>query len=99
MVLFFLAKVLARCYRHGMQLKTFLKNATPDERELVAKQCGTSVEYLYQIAGKHRRASPELATDIELETTALAKKHDDRLGSVSRVSLVKNPRIFAGVAA
>lgn len=33
-------------------LKEWLKESTPEERERVAEESGTSVAYLYQIAGK-----------------------------------------------
>lgn len=44
----------------SMDMKTYLKQATPDEREVTASAAGTSVGYLYLIAGGHRRPSTDL---------------------------------------
>lgn len=41
-------------------MKTFLKQASPTEREALAEEVGTSVGYLYLLAGDHRRPSPAL---------------------------------------
>jgi DNA-binding transcriptional regulator YdaS (Cro superfamily) len=48
-----------------MQLADYLRALETREREQLADKAGTSVAYLYQIAGKHRRASKELALKIE----------------------------------
>ncbi|ODJ87818.1 hypothetical protein CODIS_19260 [Candidatus Thiodiazotropha endolucinida] len=48
-----------------MKLRTFLKYATKRERAELATVCNDSVAYLYQLAGKHRHASPQMATRIE----------------------------------
>lgn len=43
-----------------MDMKTYLKQATPAQRETLAQAVDSSVGYLYLIGGGHRRASPDL---------------------------------------
>lgn len=43
-----------------MDMKTYLQQATPDERDALAAAVGSSVGYFYLIGGGHRRASPAL---------------------------------------
>ena len=80
-----------------MELNTFLKNATKGERGELAAVCNHSVAYLYQIAGRHRCASPQMATRIEQVSRQLAARSDGRLELVPRESLVRHPEIFAGL--
>ena len=77
-----------------MELKHFLQIASKRERAEVASVCNNSVAYLYQIAGKHRRASPQMATRIERFTRKVASKSGGRLGAVPRETLVRHPEIF-----
>lgn len=42
-----------------MDLKTWLNSATPEERETLADKAETGVNYLWQIAGGHRKPTPE----------------------------------------
>lgn len=49
-----------------MMLKEWLRDASPKEREKVATEADTTVEYLYQIAGGHRNASASLAKRLEV---------------------------------
>ena len=79
-----------------MDLKHYLQLATKRERAEVASVCNDSVSYLYQIAGKHRRASPQLATQIEKQTRTVAIQTNGRLEAVPRESLVRHPEIFTG---
>ena len=51
-----------------MNIQDWLRAATPDEKEWLAVQCGTSLAYLYQLAGLHRLPSPVLAAAIEKAT-------------------------------
>jgi len=51
-----------------MKLDEFLKTADQDERSRVADEAGTSVAYLYQIAGGHRKPSTDLAKKIAAAT-------------------------------
>jgi hypothetical protein len=43
-----------------MDMKTYLKQASPDEREALALAVGSSVGYFYLIAGGHRKAGTDL---------------------------------------
>ena len=81
-----------------MELSHFLKIASKRERAEVAVVCHDSVSYLYQIAGKHRRASPQMAVRIEQRTRKVASMTDGRLEAVPRESLVRYPGIFAEFA-
>ncbi len=79
-----------------MELKHFLQITTKRERAEVAIVCNDSVSYLYQIAGKHRRASPQMAVRIEKLTHKVALKSGGRLEAVPRETLVRHPEIFTG---
>lgn len=41
-------------------MKTYMKQATPEEREALAEKVGSSVGYFYQIAGGHKRPGSKL---------------------------------------
>ncbi len=71
-----------------------MRKASKRERASVAEACGTTVPYLYQVAGGHRRASPSLAIRIEAATRAVGKETGGRLRAVPRDSLVRDPEIF-----
>ena len=77
-----------------MELNRFLRKASKRERAAVAEACKTTVPYLYQIAGGHRRASPALAIRVEAATRAVARGTGGRLRAVPRDSLVREPEIF-----
>lgn len=47
------------------QMQEWLKKATAPERDRVAAEAGTSVGYLYQIAGGHRNPSLELSKKLQ----------------------------------
>ncbi len=81
----------------SMKLSTFLKRATKRERAQLATVCNDSVGYLYQIAGQHRRASPQMATRIEQVSRQVAARSGGRLELVPRESLVRHPEIFSGL--
>jgi hypothetical protein len=80
-----------------MKLTTFLRHATKRERTQLAMVCNDSVAYLYQIAGQHRHASPQMATRIEQVSRQVAVQSGGRLELVPRESLVRHPEIFAGL--
>ena len=80
-----------------MKLTTFLRHATKRERTQLAMVCNDSVAYLYQIAGQHRHASPQMATCIEQVSRQVAVQSGGRLELVPRESLVRHPEIFAGL--
>jgi hypothetical protein len=81
----------------GMKLRNFLKHATKRERAQLASVCNDSVPYLYQLAGQHRHASPQMATRIEQISRQVAAQSEGRLELVPRESLVRHPEIFAGL--
>lgn len=80
-----------------MKLRTFLKYASKRERAELATVCNDSVAYLYQLAGKHRHASPQMATRIEQVSQRVADRSGGRLEPVPRESLVRYPEIFVGL--
>lgn len=41
-------------------MKTFLKNSTDAEREQLAAEVKSTVNYFWQIAGKHKNPGPDL---------------------------------------
>ena len=47
------------------QLREWLHTANEAEREQLAKDASTSVAYLWQLAGGHRKASIELASRLQ----------------------------------
>ena len=51
-----------------MELKEYFYTLTPDEREGYATRSGTTVDYLIQLIGGHRRASPALAKTLSQES-------------------------------
>lgn len=74
-------------------MKAWLNAATTAERELLAKNTGTSAQYLSHIAVNDdklykREPKPALAAAIERETKAMAKASKGRLPVVLRTDLV-----------
>lgn len=59
-------------------MRAYLNSITPEERENVAERCDTSVDYFWQIAGKHRNPSTKLAMKIEKHTGGKVTRHDLR---------------------
>jgi hypothetical protein len=43
-----------------MDMRTWLRQATDEERHALAQKVGSSVGYFYLIAGNHRRPGPRL---------------------------------------
>jgi hypothetical protein len=80
-----------------MDLRHFLQAATKRERVQLASVCNNSVAYLYQLAGHHRHASPQMATRIEQVSRQMAAHSGGRLELVPRESLVRHPQIFIGL--
>jgi DNA-binding transcriptional regulator YdaS (Cro superfamily) len=58
----------------AMILKEWLAQADPVQRLAVAKAAGTSIGYLYQLAGGHRRSSADKAIAIEHATMGLVPR-------------------------
>lgn len=57
-----------------MNLADWLRAVKDPERQRVAKAAGTTVEYLYVVAGGHRRPSPKLARKLAEATANTPKK-------------------------
>jgi hypothetical protein len=67
-----------------MTLKEFLRAASKEQRQEVADAAGTSVGYLYQLAGGHRR-NP--GTHIALGIESATKKLNQRCRGVPVVTV------------
>lgn len=75
-------------------LKSWLRQATADEQETLAKRAGTSRQYLHHLAAGEetnyrREPKPALAASIERETKVMAKASKGRLPIVYRTDLVR----------
>lgn len=75
-------------------MKAWLNAALTEEREFLAKQVGTSAQYLSHIAvndDKSYKREPKaaLAAAIERETKAMSKRSKGRLPVVMRTDLVE----------
>lgn len=69
-------------------LSDFLRIASPEQRERCATLAGTSVGYLYQLAGCHRRnPSATLALRIAEATETLHRETEGRLPIVTAEQL------------
>lgn len=68
-------------------MKLWMRAATPEEQDLLAKQVGTTRTYLYHLAGEFRSASPELARAIETATAEMHKASRGRLPRIYRTDL------------
>lgn len=49
----------------SQQLRKWMADTPTDQREAVAKKAETSVAYLWQLSGGHRKASLELAKRLQ----------------------------------
>ena len=47
------------------QLRIWLSKTPPEQRKQVAQNAGTSVAYLWQLSGGHRKASLEMAKRLQ----------------------------------
>jgi DNA-binding transcriptional regulator YdaS (Cro superfamily) len=54
-------------------LKTYLESRTPQERRALAQRCGTSVDYLWQIANGLRTPKAALAVAISRESAGAVR--------------------------
>ena len=61
-----------------MDLREWLAGASAEERERVAREANSSVAYLWQLAGGHRRPSLEKSLRIEKATGGDLKVEDLR---------------------
>lgn len=69
-------------------MRAWMAAATTKEQKELAERCGTSRQYLYQLAGGFRQASAELGAAIERETKAMHLTSKGRLPIVYRTDLV-----------
>lgn len=69
-------------------LRAWMAAATTQEQKALAERCGTSRQYLYQLAGGFRQASAELGAAIERETKVMHLTSQGRLPIVYRTDLV-----------
>ena len=56
-----------------MDMKTFLKKKSRQQREAIADEAGTTVAYLWQIAGGHSKPGAILCRKIEAATKGKVK--------------------------
>ncbi len=61
---------------HVVTLAEWLRAAEPIERDMLAGTVGTSVNYLYHLAGKHGMPSVSMAGRISQTTFAFAEEPD-----------------------
>ena len=72
------------------KLSEFLRAATADERETCAAKAGTTVSYLYQLAGLHRtNPGVQIALGIERATSEMATSTDGRVPVVTAEDLAQ----------
>lgn len=69
--------------------KVWMKAATPGEQGLLAEKLGTSREYLYQLSGAFRKASPERGAAIEREAARMHEASAGRLPLIYRTDMVE----------
>lgn len=68
-------------------LTLWLAEATPEERQQLAELAGTGVNYLSQLSGGHRSASPELARELERAAAAVRKQRSPKARALLPVLL------------
>ena len=67
--------------------KTWMRAATADEQELLARRAGTTRAHLYQLSGEFRQAGPEMAAALERVSVEMAKASNGRLPEIYRTDL------------
>jgi DNA-binding transcriptional regulator YdaS (Cro superfamily) len=68
--------------------KTWMKAATPGEQSILADALDTSREYLYQLSGGFRKASPERGAAIEAASARMHEASQGRLPRIYRTDMV-----------
>lgn len=61
-----------------MTIREYIKSLRPEQREDYAQRAGTTVAYLFQIAGKHSKASGQLARRLAQESGFLISPQELR---------------------
>lgn len=69
--------------------KTWMKAATPSEQSVLADVLGSSREYLYQLSGGFRKASPERGAAIEAASARMHEASQGRLPRIYRTDMVE----------
>lgn len=72
-----------------MDMRSFLNSVDQVERERIAEACETTVDYFWQIAGKHRKPGALLARKIELHTdgrVTAAELRPDIFGKIEQAA-------------
>lgn len=69
------------------QLKLFMRAATPEEQETLARRADTSRGMLYLVSSGHRNFSPEKAAKIERATKVMNRASRGRLPRLYRTDL------------
>jgi DNA-binding transcriptional regulator YdaS (Cro superfamily) len=69
--------------------KTWMKAATPGEQSILAEALDTSREYLYQLSGGFRKASPERGAAIEAASARMHEASQGRLPRIYRTDMVE----------
>lgn len=76
----------------GDSLSKFLRLATEEERVALATHAGTTIGYLYQLAGGHRvNPATSISVGIENGTRAL-RRHNPALPVVTVLDILSIPR-------
>lgn len=68
--------------------KSWMKAATPGEQSVLADALGSSREYLYQLSGGFRKASPERGIAIEVASARMHEASQGRLPRIYRTDMV-----------
>lgn len=69
--------------------KTWMKAATPGEQSILADALDTSRDYLYQLSGGFRKASPERGAAIEVASARMHVASKGRLPRIYRTDMVE----------
>jgi len=68
-------------------MKLWMQAASPEQQFELAKRAETSRQYLYQLAGGFRDASPALARKIEAASALMHKETRGKLPKIYRTDL------------
>ncbi len=69
-------------------LKLWMRASVAEEQEILARECGTTRAYLYQLAGGFRTPNVDLAAALEKQTEVMHKASGGRLPRIFRTDLV-----------
>lgn len=69
-------------------LKLWMRASVAEEQEILARACGTTRAYLYQLAGGFRTPNVDLAAALETQTAIMHTASNGRLPKLYRTDLV-----------